>query len=352
MSDTRQERPLTPEAWAAEELPDATPKNIAKAARRVLNSWSDAGVCISAEYLAVRGWVVPDPAGLAAAVPVAEGAITVAVRTASVSQGWSRRWSLQVGTYALFYAGVEVEKGTVDGAGILEQRWRREHALAPMAHMANKTHRLHIPATSDLGGRLPSLEGAVTRHYLRAREYMGVADLDRPIHTFLYGDASHKAAATGLSGLAHAIPDFCSTHLIVNDHTSTLGAHEDVHILMHHHWGSSVSPLFREGWSVAADGQWQGHALPEYVRVLSAHQKPLRCHELNEDRAFHLHPDIAYPSAGAWIQFLLERHAHSLVVRATKASANHSIERLVEQAFGTSLQHLEDLFGEWVASRK
>lgn len=204
------------------------------------------------------------------------------------------------------------------------------------------THtRIHYLAGSPAADSLVRLKRDIERAWLRAAEFVGDAAVNRVIDVFAVPNRAMVGQLAGLPIEANEL-NFWEQRVVIAWITPRgwAGPHEFVHIMAHDSWGTVTEWWLGEGAAVAA-GPWAGADVDAYTKCLKATGKALPLSMIVPGMR---NPDartqrVAYPEAGSFVRFLIERYGRDKVARVYSTGAS-----AVPAIYGRSLAELEQ---EW-----
>lgn len=205
------------------------------------------------------------------------------------------------------------------------------------------THtRLHYLAGTPAADSLVRLRRDLEVAWARAAEFIGGAPSDRIIDVFAVPTRAMVGDVAGVPVMTNAL-NFWEQRVIVAwvSARGWPGPHEFVHIMAYDAWGTVKEWWLGEGVAVAA-GRWQGVDVDVYTKCLSNAGKLMPLGMIVPGMR---NPDdqtarVAYPEAGSFVRFLIERYGREKVARTYAAGASS-----LPKTFGRSFVDLET---EWL----
>lgn len=176
---------------------------------------------------------------------------------------------------------------------------------------------------------------------MRAAEFVGGKAVDRDIDVFAVPNREMVAKLAGVQTPANTL-NFWEQRVVIAwvSARGWPGPHEFVHIMAYDAWGAAREWWLGEGVAVAA-GRWLGVDVDAYAKCLGTAGRllPLRTVVPGMRNPDERTARIAFPEAGSFVRFLIERYGRDKVARmySKGASALHAI-------YGRSLVELEE---EW-----
>jgi hypothetical protein len=168
------------------------------------------------------------------------------------------------------------------------------------------------------------------------------ADLERRIDCTCYESRTHKAILTGDAMPAHTIVRTGEMHIVWGPLMQVRGVHEDTHVLL----GTlgRGSKLLEEGAAMLADRGAAVH-LELLERLNGGDRPPISA--LADNAIFAASDyDLAYPLAGSFVAFLLERAGVAALKRIYPCSWP-ALAEAAQSTYGASLETLET---EWLGA--
>lgn len=193
---------------------------------------------------------------------------------------------------------------------LLAFRGRREEARV---HLAAGTVLYEVATAHFVFRAVPGSAADAAMAAIAAEREAGIAylaelfalegGLERPIRCTFYESRLHKEAVTGDGMPAHTLVAAAEMHLVWGPLLQVRGVHEDAHVLL----GTlgRGSKLLEEGAAMFADRGAAVHL--ELAERLRTHPRPALA-ALADDAVFAAaDADLAYPLAGSFAAFLVER---------------------------------------------
>jgi hypothetical protein len=207
--------------------------------------------------------------------------------------------------------------------------------------------RVHYLAGTPAADSLARLKRDLEVSWTTAATFTGGTPIDRVIDVFAVPTREMVGQAAGLPIQTNAL-NFWDQRVIVGWITAraTLGPHEFVHIMAHDAWGSPSEWWLGEGVAVAA-GPWNGVDVDVYTRCLRTTGKlmPLRMIVPAMRNPGDQTARAAYPEAGSFVRFLIERYGREKVARIYSSGA-----AALPAIYGRSLPELEAEWQQHLAS--
>lgn len=206
----------------------------------------------------------------------------------------------------------------------------------PWRSAASENARVHarpsVFDSIDVGSVLERVEAARS-HSL---ELLGGAQNDRILQVFLLADRTEMERVLGRTAGGFADPMSATVLLTGHGRDRTVLRHEVMHVLSPLVWGAPAAPSewSREGLATRAGGSCQSQSLAAVARTMLDDGRLIPLRDVVEN--WYDHADlITYLEAGAFIEYLHERHPGAL--RAAWSGGVPALERHTR----TSLERLE-----------
>jgi hypothetical protein len=171
--------------------------------------------------------------------------------------------------------------------------------------------RVHYLPRTPAADDLARLKLDIEMSWARAAEFVGATQENRVIDVFAVPRREMVGEAAGLPIQTNSL-DFWEQRVIVAwvpPHAG-LGPHEFVHIMAYDAWGLTEEWWLGEGVAVAA-GPWNGVDVDVYTKCLGNAGKlmPLGAIVRNLRNPDAQTARVAYPEAGSFVRFLIERYS-------------------------------------------
>jgi hypothetical protein len=201
--------------------------------------------------------------------------------------------------------------------------------------------RVHYIRGTAAADSLARLKRDVEASWSAAAAFIGGTPVARVIDVFVVPARQMVGEAAGLPILTNAL-NFPTQRVIVAwvSERTGLGPHEFTHIMAYDAWGSSTEWWLGEGVAVAA-GRWNGADVDAYTKCLHTAGKLMPLGTIvpalrnPDDRTGR----VAYPEAGSFVRFLIDRYGREKIARMYSAGA-----AALPGIYGRSLIELE---AEW-----
>jgi hypothetical protein len=211
------------------------------------------------------------------------------------------------------------------------------------------THtRLHYLGGTPAADSLARLQRDLEVAWASAAEFIGGTPIDRVIDVFAVPTRAMVGEVAGVPVMTNAL-NFWQQRVIVAwvPARGWPGPHEFVHIMAYDAWGPAKEWWLGEGVAVAA-GRWLGVDVDAHTKCLGAAGQlmPLGMIVPNMRNPDERTARVAYPEAGSFVRFLIERYGREKVARmyATGASALPTIyERSLVDLETEWRRHLESI---------
>lgn len=156
--------------------------------------------------------------------------------------------------------------------------------------------------------------------YAHVSAALGV-EMDRPIRLCLCDSRAELAAETGCPPANALTFDYGLIYAVYGPESRYAGPHEAAHILSYQ-IAVPASLFVREGLAMHFDGAWRGEENgAAAARILRAHPE-ISVPDLSDNAAFGALPDeTAYPLAGAFASFLIEKYGMDAYLAFYRAGA-------------------------------
>lgn len=207
--------------------------------------------------------------------------------------------------------------------------------------------RIHYLAGSPAADSLARLKRDVESAWTTAAEFVGGKTVDRVIDVFAVPNREMVGQLAGLPVVANAL-NFWEQRVVIAwvSARGWPGPHELVHIMASDAWGTTKEWWLGEGVAVAA-GRWLGVDVDAYTKCLSTAGRLLPLSAIvpglrNPDERTSR---IAYPEAGSFVRFLIERYGRDKMARMYSSGAS-----AIQAIYGRSLVELEEEWRRHIAS--
>lgn len=202
--------------------------------------------------------------------------------------------------------------------------------------------RVHYVAGSVAPESVALVKQGVERAILSAYEFLGGGGDPSTIDVFLVPERGMVGRLGRLRGEANAL-NFWETRVVIAWLTARGWAtpHEYVHVLASSEWGDTAEWWLGEGLAVAA-GRWRGQDVHAYASCLALDERLYPMEEMIPRPRSGLDPYVAYPQAGSFVRYLIERYGKDRAREIYPAGASAA-----QRVYGRSIEGLAE---EWRAA--
>jgi len=169
------------------------------------------------------------------------------------------------------------------------------------------------------------------------------------IQLFVYKDEKDKAEATGVDDKTHAIAAHREIHA-TRAYALSSSAREEIHILARETYGPSFLTSIHEGLALSAENSLRGKDMETHAgRLRAANKLPGITDILDEESFRILPPEIAAPTAGAFMTWLRQTYGPAAVKKSYGLS--EGTPAALAAALGSTSEALSASFLSWADAK-